>query len=65
MCGKKDVLMKLDDVIARLCNLFTVAVFLLRSSDFFAETIPSVTMKNCKIDIAYTLNNHREITEVI
>lgn len=49
--------------IGRICNLFALAVFLLGSLDLFAETIPSVTMKNCKIDIAYTLNSHREIME--
>ncbi len=47
----------------KLSKTITAFVLLLQSLNLSGETIPPSTIKNCKIDNAYTLNSNREIME--
>lgn len=47
----------------RLSRILTAIVLMSSNIILFAETVPSVIIKNCKIDIGYTVNSHREIME--
>ena len=46
-----------------LGRLGTISILIINCMGLKAETISSVIINNCKIDNAYTVNNHREIME--
>ncbi len=46
-----------------ILHVLVVFILLFKSINLWAETIPSSMIKNCKIDVGFTLNDHREIME--